>query len=329
MKLFVCMFAIGLLVLVVPGCGGNAPRAAKTPAPAKSEQLAGMHDAPVPDEGELGEVAAVVAHKGAAKGGGEAGQKQDDGAQHPVQPIPRKIIYTAEVKLVVDDLPRAEEQLRHLIKQSGGFVAQSELSGSAGSRRSGHWRLRVPVDGFDAFMAEIVKLGFPEVNKTDSQDVTDQYYDLEARIKNRKSEEESLRKLLEETHGKMEDILAVRRELNQVRGDIDQKEGQLRRLANLSSLTTVNVTLREEKDYVPPQSPTFGSNLADTFAGSLEALQKLGRGVVLGIVALVPWLPVLLLVVTPAWLLVRRRRGLLSQQVAGSVPPPAAAPPVA
>jgi hypothetical protein len=322
------MFAFGLLVLGVPGCGANAPHEAKAPSPAKPEQMAGMHDAPVPDDREPGEVAGVVAHKAAPEGAGAAGQKQGDGAQPPVQPVPRKIIYTAEVKLVVDDLPKAEDQLRQLIKQSGGFVAQSELSGSAGSRRSGHWRVRVPVDGFDAFMAEIVKLGFPEVNKTDSQDVTEQYYNLEARIKNRKSEEESLRKLLEETHGKMEDILAVRRELNQVRGDIDQKEGQLRRLANLSSLTTVNVTFREEKDYVPPESPTFGSNIAHTFAGSLDALQTLGKGAVLGVVALVPWLPVFVLIATPAWLLVRRRRGLLSQPVAAT-PPPAAAPPVA
>jgi hypothetical protein len=288
-----------------------------------------VDDAVALKDGELREVAAVLGPQEPAKGdGGKVKQEQGARDLAPVQPIPRRIIYTAEVRLVVDDLPKAEEQLKELIKQNGGFVAQSELSGSAGSRRSGRWRIRVPVDGFDAFMTEIVKLGFPEVNKTDSQDVTDQFYDLEARIKNRKSEEESLRKLLEETHGKMEDILAVRRELNQVRSDIDQKEGQLRRLANLSSLTTVNVTLREEKDYVPPQSPTFGSNIAGTFTGSVDALQSLGKGLVLFVVAVAPWLPLLLLIAVFAWLLLRRRRPLLAQTVPAASTPPAAAPPV-
>jgi hypothetical protein len=164
----------------------------------------------------------------------------------------------------------------------------------------------------------------PEVNKTDSQDVTDQFYDLEARIKNRKSEEESLRKLLEQTTGKMEDILAVRRELNQVRGDIDQKEGQLRRLANLSSLTTVNVTLQEIKDYVPPQAPTFGSTIAGTFSSSVEVLQSVGKGLVLFIVALAPWLPIILLAALPAWILLRRRRRPLTVQaeaLPSTIPP--------
>jgi hypothetical protein len=299
------------------------------PAHAKTEEQPRTDLGIALEEGELREVGVLAAPQGAAKAAvGKAGQKQAGGEQPPAQAIPRKIIYTAEVKLVVDDLPKAEEQLKQLIKQNGGFVAQSEQSGSAGSRRSGRWRVRVPVDGFDSFMTDIVKLGFPEVNKTDSQDVTDQYYDLEARIKNRISEEESLRRLLEETHGKMEDILAVRRELNQVRSDIDQKEGQLRRLANLTSLTTVNATLREEKDYVPPQSPTFGSNIAGTFAGSLDVLQSVGKGLVLFVVALVPWLPVLLVIAVPAWYLFRRRRPLLAQPVVGSTAPPTAAPPV-
>jgi hypothetical protein len=260
--------------------------------------------------------------QGQAKGGGAEQKLAGDAA--PVQPVPRKINYSAEVRMVVDDLPKAEESLKQLLKKHDGFVAQSELSGSAGSRRSGHWRLRIPVDGFDAFLTELVQLGVPEVNKTDSQDVTDQFYDLEARVKNRKSEEESLRKLLEQTTGKMEDILAVRRELNQVRSDIDQKEGQLRRLANLSSLTTVNVTFQEIKDYVPPQAPTFASNIAGTFSSSVEMLQSVGKGLVLLVVAVTPWLPFILLVAVPAWVLLRRRRRPLTSQPAtlsSTIPP--------
>jgi hypothetical protein len=254
------------------------------------------------------------------RAGGARAAGADKGA---AEPLPRKIIYKAEVSLVVDDLPAAEEQLRQLINQHKGFIAKSELSGSTGSKRSGHWRLRVPVDGFDAFMAAVVKLGVPQVNRTDSQDVTDQYYDLEARIKNKKAEEESLRKLLEQTHGKMEDILAVRRELNQVRGDIDLQEGQLRRLANLSALTTVDLTLQEIKDYVPPETPTFGKTIADTFGGSIDVLKAVGRGLVLVGVALAPWLPLLLVIGVPLWVMWRRRRPLAVVPAPPSVPSPA------
>jgi hypothetical protein len=105
MKPFACLISLGLLILAAAGCG-NAPREAKAPARAKHDEQPGLRDAAPRENGELGEVAAVVAPNGAPKGGGGAGQKQGGGEQPPGQPIPRKIIYTAEVKLVVDDLPK-------------------------------------------------------------------------------------------------------------------------------------------------------------------------------------------------------------------------------
>jgi hypothetical protein len=313
MRTIVYAIMFSALLFAAVGCGGqdkaskfNAFRSSPQEEAAPSRDIAPAEQA---DAQMLGFEDAGFQPLG---GGGKAKQEPKGNAA-PAPAVPRKIIYNSDVKMVVDDLPKAEESLRQLLKKYEGFVAQSEFSGSTGSRRSGHWRLRIPVESFDAFLTELIKLGIPEVNKTDSQDVTDQFYDLEARIKNKKSEEESLRKLLEQTTGKMEDILGVRRELNQVRGDIDQKEGQLRRLANLSSLTTVNVTLREEKDYQPPQAPTFASNIASTFSSSIDLLQSVGKGLVLFVVAVTPWLPLVLIVTVPAWVVIRRRRPLRVQ----------------
>ncbi len=245
----------------------------------------------------------------------------------PDLPLPRKIIYTAEVRLIVEDLQKGAQELKHLIKELKGYVAQSELSGSAGSPRQGHWKIRVPVEGFEAFLDEVVKLGVPQKNKTDSEDVTDKYYDLEARIKNKKAAEEGLRKLLEKTSGNVKDNLEVQREVEKLREDIDVNEGQLRRLANLTTLSTVDVTMQEIKDYVPPQTPSFGSDIASTFSGSIDWLAALGKGLVLVVVALIPWLPVLAVIGVPVWMLVRRRVRHPSGQpvpvLPADVPPPA------
>jgi hypothetical protein len=318
------VLACGVLVLAVVGCGSQDKSMSKVTAVGHGESAkpnAKKDQAPAEEPtGAMNAAPAIVRPMGgqAKQGGAGAG----DAAQ--AQAVPRKIIYNAEVKLVVEDLPKAEESLKELLKKHDGFIAQAEITGSAGSQRSGHWRLRIPVEGFDTFLTELVKLGVPEVNKTDSQDVTDQFYDLQADIKNRKSEEESLRKLLEQTTGKMEDILTIRRELNQVRADIDQKEGRLRRLANLSSLTTINVTFREIKDYVPPQTPTFGSNIASTFSSSIDVLKSVGKGFVLFVVAITPWLPIVLLIAVTAWMMLRRRRGFRVETAAsGSAAPPA------
>jgi hypothetical protein len=281
------------LAVVFAGCAGSSAPDARAP---KKESAAAVTKPQQDHE---------LALEDRKPAGGNANEARENGAAAPE--LPRKIIYKADVRLIVRDLPKAESELKQLLKDHKGIIAQAEISGSAGSPLTGRWRLRVPVDRFDSFLDALVKLGIPERNRTDSEDVTDRYYDLEARIKNRKAEEESLRKLLEKTSGKMEDILAVRRELNQVRNDIDVQEGQLRRLANLSALTRVEVTMVENQDYVPPQTPTFGDNIASTFGQSVAALKTFGRGLVYVVVAIVPWAVIMAIVGVPAWIVIRRR----------------------
>jgi hypothetical protein len=223
------------------------------------------------------------------------------------EPAKRKIIYNANLQLVVKDLDEAEKGLRALIGKHKALIANSALTGSAGTPRSGHWKIRVPADAMDDFIQQVLVLGIPEKNTTDSDDVTERYDDLEASIKNYKSEEEALRKLVEKAV-KMEDVIAFRRELNQLREKIAHLEGQFRRLSTLTALATVDVTLREEKDYQPPAAPGFGNTVSKVFTGSINALVGLGKGVVVAAVAVAPWLPLCLLVVVPVWMVVRRSR---------------------
>jgi hypothetical protein len=235
---------------------------------------------------------------------GKGGEDQSPASEK----MPRKIVYTAEVQVIVEDFPAADAVLKKLLKEHHGFVAKSELSGSAGEPRIGTWKLRVPVDEFEDFVQAVAGLGVPQKNSTDSQDVTEEYYDLDTRIKNKKVEEERLRKHLDQSTGKLDEILAVERELSRVRGEIEQQEGRLRLLANLAALTSVTVTIQEIKNYVPPQTPTFAARVINTFFNSLLLLVVFGCGVVLVAVALAPWLAALLVVAVPVWLIVRHRR---------------------
>ncbi len=85
---------------------------------------------------------------------------------------PRKIIYNARVELVVEDLTTVVDDLTGLVKTHGGYVAETDVSGSAGGQRRGMWKVRVPVDRFDAFLGAVAKLGELQQNHVDSQDVT-------------------------------------------------------------------------------------------------------------------------------------------------------------
>ena len=114
------------------------------------------------------------------------------------------------------------------------------------------WKLRVPVEQFESLVQKVVALGELEQNKRTSQDVTEQFYDIEARIKNKKAEEKSLTKILDERTGKLEDVLKIETELSRVRGEIEQLEGKIRVLENLSSLATLVLSVREREKFEPP-----------------------------------------------------------------------------
>jgi hypothetical protein len=225
----------------------------------------------------------------------------------------RKIKYTAEVHLVVNDFDKAEHELVGLVKTQQGYLAESEVNGSSGAPRAGRWRIRIPVDHFESFLEAVRQLGVPQLSRTDSEDVTAQFVDLEARLKSKKDQEEALRGYLKEHRPKSElkDILAIEQEMARVRGEIEQLEGQIRLLTNLTSLTTITVQVQEIKNYVPPQTPTFASTIGQTFDRSLDALIAFGKGCVLVAVAITPWLPLALLLV-PVWLLLRREHRLRS-----------------
>ena len=279
-------------LLALAGCGmsppgASPPRPRKVAAPPHDQVFAGR----MLPAGAAQDKQAPVAAK----------------AQVPAEQVERKILRKAEVRLVVPDFDKAAQELRNLIGRfRGAYVAQAETDGSAGSPRYGHWKIRVPVSDFDSFLDAVAQLGVPERQSVDAQDVTEEYYDLETRIKNKKVEEQRLLKHLEQSTGKLDEILKVEREISRVRGEIEQGEGRLRLLANLTSLTTVDVAIREQKNYVPPRTPTFATAIAETFFGSVDLLIGFGKAVVLAAAGLAPWLPLLAAGVLLAWALLRR-----------------------
>ena len=171
------------------------------------------------------------------------------------------------------------------------------------------WRVRVPVAHFEAFASAVARLGEVRRNHVGSQDVTEEYVDLEARIRNKREEEKRLLKHLADSTGKLEDILAVEKELSRVRGEAEQMEGRLRFLADRADLSTVTIEASEWKDYKPPVPATFQTRVGRTFFLSVETLFEFGKALALFLVALAPWLPLIIIGLFVLRWLIRRAGG--------------------
>jgi hypothetical protein len=237
--------------------------------------------------------AEAPAMKGAPAAAPAGGQAKELGG--PDAPPERKIIYTARVELHVANLDEARGKLDALLAEVKGYVAKSDEGGRTGNSRSGTWKVRVPVGAFHDFLARVE--GFGElVNKSsDAQDVTEEYVDVEARLKNLKAEEVVLNKLLTEKAQSTADLLAFRKQITDVREQIERLQARLTTLSRLTAMTTIDITMSEDKPYVPPSAPTFGGSIGRTFSDSIEALEHLGKNLVLFLVAIAPWSPLIVL----------------------------------
>ena len=216
-------------------------------------------------------------------------------ASSPAATSGRKIIYRAEVDLVVEQFSEIPSQVEALTSQFGGFVASSNIRGWERAPRYGTWTLRVPAARYEAFLAAVQKLGEVQRVHSDSDDVTEEYSDLEARLRNKRQEETRLLQLLSEATGKLEEVLAVEKELSRVRGEIEQIEGRRRVLDDLISLTTVTLNISEVRDYSTQHAASYTTRLQRSWSASLNLLFRSLQDLSIALVVVAPWLAALAL----------------------------------
>jgi len=238
-----------------------------------------------------------------------AAVRPDVAAAAPNVPaVPRKLIQNATLELMTDDFDAAQREIAGLIDSHQALITQSDITGTRGTPRVGHWVVRVPEAKYQKFMDTAVLVGEAVVNRSDAHDVSEQFVDLDARVKSRRVEEERLLQIIKEMAGRLSDVLQVEHELTRVRGEIEQIQGRLQKLSNQVELATVALTLSERNGYVPPQTPAFGATISRTFHDSLGALTAVGQTIALAAVALAPWLPIIAAGAGIAWFVIRRRR---------------------
>ena len=189
-----------------------------------------------PPPAPMSEMAAMEpAAKRSAGGDGNGSSRQSQ------QTVQRKVISIATVSLEVESVETAVGQVRDIAGRLGGFVEQ--LSSSGGSESPfAELTVRVPQPQFEPALTRIEALGEVQSRELGSEDVTEQFIDLSARLRTSRREEQSLLALLERSSSVTE-ILTVERELTRVRSDIERAQGQLTFLERQVDLATIRVVL--------------------------------------------------------------------------------------
>lgn len=244
--------------------------------------------------------------------------------------IPRKLIRTVNLQLEVRDTQEVADKVQALITQLGGYV-----SGTNGERRDDlmyySLTLRVPVDRLDEALKAI--RGFAlRVNQEHQQvdDVTDQYVDLDARMRTLEATETELRALLAESRQrarKVEEIMAVYQQLIEVRSQIEQIRTQLNSFDKLAAFSTINLELvptEAAKPVVDKDAWRPGETLRGSTRTLVGFVRWLVDAVIYTVIVLLPIGLVIVAVLLGLRWLWRRRRIMI-----GGPPqePPPALPP--
>ena len=189
----------------------------------------------------------------------------------------RQVISQASVSMEVDEVPVAVAQVRTTAESLGGFVGQLSSSGGP-ERQQSTMTIRVPQAEFFTALEHIKSLGKVRSENVGSEDVTERFIDLEARLRSALREEESLLSLLDKAN-QVSEILTIERELSRVRSDIERAQGQLNFLERRVDLSTITVSLfPPDAEVAEPPSGSLTIEVSDV-SRSVEGIKALVSGV--------------------------------------------------
>ena len=160
----------------------------------------------------------------------------------------RKIIRTAAFDLVVEDVSASKDSISKIAERSGGYLEASESTKTRQGLQRANLTIRVPQAHLDEVRDQIRKLaGRVEADKTEARDVTREFVDSQARLRNLKAEEAQYLGILKNART-VKDTVEVTEKLSDVRGEIEQLTGELKYLSQQVEMSVITISLRTEAD---------------------------------------------------------------------------------
>ena len=228
-----------------------------------------------------------------AEKGGINGMEESNYGETETREGTRLVIRTGTIHMVVENINASVESIIKYTESKNGWVVNSKVT-EREKVPSGSTTIRVPIEIFDEAMTY-----FKELSKkvsyegTQGRDVTEEYTDLQSRLRNLEATETQLLEIMERS-GTIPNVLAVQRELTNVRSQIEQTKGRIQYLEENAEMATItiNLALSEELLPIPPSEkwrPTYVVRQA--WSSLLVFLKGLSYFLIWIVVYAIIWVP--------------------------------------
>lgn len=237
-----------LLVTTAVGCAPGAAGPGVTTGGLKGEGTSNVAPAPpaAPGAKPAAAPAPAVAADAVAQRGAPAASGPEAAAAS-ARVLDRMVIRNVRLALQVEDVQRAVGTINEIARGGGGFVSQSSTRTEKLNGREvmfADLTLQVRSEQLEQVLVALKDAALKvDSEVSTSQDVTEEYVDLDANLRNLQASEQAILKLMERAQ-KIEDIIALQRELTNVRGQIERIQGRKTLLERRTDLATIVLSLR-------------------------------------------------------------------------------------
>jgi hypothetical protein len=233
--------------------------------------------------------------------------------QQQQQQVPRMIVRSAEMRITVADTTKTVDAVTKSVEAMGGFVSGSNIW-REGELLRATLKLRVPADKLTSTLAAIRGLAKRVDNETiASEDVSQEYVDLESQVRNLEATEGELRELLtvaRQNSRKAADVLEVHEQLTVIRGQIEQAKGRMRYLSQVAAMSSISLEVIPDAIAQPLVEPGWRpvAVAKSALRALVGALQGIANVVIWLVIYVVPIFGILVFVIVALWKLARRSR---------------------
>ncbi|MCS7132685.1 MAG: DUF4349 domain-containing protein [Aigarchaeota archaeon] len=197
----------------------------------------------------------------------------------------RLLVRTASLYMESEDPGEAVNKIIMIVESYGGYVAQLNMFSK--ENPSASILVKVPEKFFFQALSEIKRVGEVVSEEVNARDVTEQYVDLEARLRNLRAEEEWLLKTMEKARN-VEELMMVEKELWRIREEIERLEAQMKNLERMVQYSSISITVTRPSPPTPPPSPYPEIDFTPVLVAALTALIYIAYGLVFLIIIGIP-----------------------------------------